>query len=107
MPPEELSNGESTTEERPGWSRPCPSCTKRVAYTSLRVVGGLEPFLHCTRCSSFTLRGEDAAAAQRLAGPDGLIANGTLRALYASIWLEGTRAFRGAGRPANYLIKVS
>ncbi len=76
-----ITNGVIDEDERPGWTLECPHCGRGVLYTVLEVHGGLEPFLHCDRCSNFVLRPEDAEEVWRIArGGDPPL--DALRALY-------------------------
>ncbi len=82
---EKLVVGEIQSEERPGWSRSCPSCGREIRYTILNINSGAEPFLYCDSGSDFVLREEDREAAKQLAPLGEHPSLGDLRELYTEL----------------------
>jgi hypothetical protein len=55
-------NRNVVAEERPGWSKNCPSCYSEIRYTVLNIKPGLDLFLYCSNTSDLVLIEEDTAA---------------------------------------------
>ncbi len=79
---EVLVVGEILSEERMGWTRPCPRCREEIRYTVLNLNSGAEPFLYCDQGSDFVLREEDRQAIGKLGPPGQQVPLDDLRAFY-------------------------